>query len=433
MKGFKKFALPFMAASLAFASVGCSDSEGGVSGETAELTSQEVALTAADVPTISEADMKRFGDNLNAFSHDLEQAVGKSKSYVFSAFSYHSALSMTSFGAKGTTYDEMAATLHLEGNKNEAATLNGGMRLKLRYDGQAEKSKFEIANRIWVDKSSEIVPTFTEAMDNYYKAPLKVVDFKNDYKKYVGVINTWVSNNTGEMIKDLLHEGDITADTRMVLVNAIHFDGEWAFEFEANNTSDAEFKTGDAVKNVKMMHLGAHMISYYRSEDNKYQAAAMDYKGGQFAMMIVLPDDVDGIKAVSSTLNAAEIRKIQEGLAMHHGTISMPKFKIETEIDGETNVAAFKSLGMVKAFEDANFSDMISNQSVAISKIIHKAVIEVDEKGTKAAAATAVMVSETASMPPEDFIDFIADHPFEFILYHKASGTVLFSGQYWGE
>lgn len=419
-------------ASLAF---GCSDSEqsNGASADAAELTSAEVALTAEDLPALSDADMKRFGDHLNAFSYGFEQVAARKGSYVFSPFSYHSALSMAAFGANGNTYDEMASALKFEGDKAAAASLNGGMRLKLRYDGQAEKSKFEIANRIWVDQTSEVVPAFSDAMDKYYKAPLKIVDFGHNYAKYIGVINAWVSNNTSGMIKDLLKDGDLSADTCMVLVNAIHFDGDWAIPFKAAHTHDSKFKTGAAEQTVKMMNLDAHQIVYYRSEAHPYQVASMDYVGGKFAMMIVLPDDVDGLRDVAAALDASELRKIQNGLAEHNGNIFLPKFKIETEIDSDTNIRALSALGMHQAFTNsADFSEMVSNRSPYINKVIHKAVIEVDEKGTKAAAATAVEASDTAIFMEDDFIQFRADHPFAFVLYHKASGAVLFAGQYWG-
>ena len=392
--------------------------------------------TAEELPDISEADMKTFGDALNAFGSEFEHAYGKAGSYVFSPFSYHSALSMTAYGAKGETYNEMAQVLHLVGDKPAAAALNGSMRLKLRYDGQNEESLFEIANRIWVDQKGEVVPAFSDAMDNYYKAPLKVVDFENECDKYVGVINTWVSNNTGGMIKDLLKDGDLSPDTRMVLVNAIHFDGVWARKFEAENTFDAKFKASDSEQfDVRMMNLQANSIVYYRSDEHKYQTVSMDYKGGDFAMLIVLPDEVDGLKDVAATLDAAELRKIMDGQAAHNGNILLPKFKIETEINDGDNLATFRALGMRLAFTDAaDFSEMFTNRAVYIGKIIHKAVIEVDEEGTKAAAATAVASKDSAAiMPPDDFIHFRADHPFEFVLYHKASGAVLFAGQFWGK
>lgn len=433
----RKFWTIVGASALALSMMGCGGSEteqnNGVA-DSGELTAKETALTAADLPDISAEDMKKFGDALNAFGSEFEHAYGKAGNYVFSPFSYHSALSMTAYGAKGETYDEMAQVLHLVGDKPAAAALNGGMRLKLRYDGQNEKSLFEIANRIWVDSNSEVVPAFSEAMDNYYKAPLKAVDFEHEYSKYVGVINAWVSNNTGGMIKNMLKDGDLSADTRMVLVNAIHFDGEWAQKFKFENTYDAKFKVSDGETNVRMMNLQANSIVYYRSDEHKYQTASMDYKGGDFAMLIVLPDEVDGLKDVAAALDAAELRKIIDGQVAHNGNIQLPKFKIETEITSEDNIATFEALGMKLAFSGAaDFSEMFTNRAVYIGKIIHKAVIEVDEEGTKAAAATVVASKDSAAMPLDDFIHFRADHPFEFVLYHKASGAVLFAGQYWGK
>ncbi|MBQ9817765.1 MAG: hypothetical protein IJM59_09950 [Proteobacteria bacterium] len=404
------------------------------------LVAAEKALTKADVKNVSEADVKKYGDNLNAFSHEFEAAYKAEKSYVFSPFSYHSALSMAAYGALGDTYDEMAKTIHLDGDKDAAAELNGNMQVRLRFDGQTETSKFEIANRIWVDQTSNVVPAFTEGMNKYYKAPLKVVDFKNNYAKYIPVINDWVSNNTGNMIKNLLKDGDLTDQTRMVLINAIHFDGEWDRKFEYENTHSREFNVSKTQKaNVKMMSLHAHQFVYYRSDENKYMTASMDYKGGQFAMLIVLPDDIDGLANVASHLDGAEIRKIMDGQALHNGTISIPKFKIETTIASSQNLEIFNAMGIKKAFVpgDADFKGMITpnedNPAVHIGQIIHKAIIDVDEEGTKAAAVTEIGMDAGAAVPPDDFVDFVADHPFEFILYHKSSGTILFAGLYRGE
>lgn len=398
-----------------------------------DLTAKEAALTAADVPEVSADDMKKYGDALNAFSHEFEAQYAGAASYVFSPFSYHSALSMAAFGAKGATYDEMAKVLHFAGNAEDAASLNGGMRLKLRFDGQNEASKLEIANRIWVEQTAEVVPAFDDGMARYYKAPLKLADFKQNYSEYLGVINTWVSNNTSNMIQNLLENDALTDLTRMVLVNAIRFDGKWEYPFEPFKTKNADFHvSADSTVPVRMMSLADGLVDLYRSDEGQYTAVSLDYEGKTFGMLIVLPDEIEGLSTVAPKLDGAVLRGILDGLKPTPYKVSIPKFKIETEVDIQRNKAIFSALGMATAFgETADFSGMLTGEDIKIGAIVHKAIIEVDEAGTKASAATAV--AAVANSADLDVKRFVADHPFEYVLYHKASGAVLFAGQFWGK
>ena len=396
----------------------------------------EHALTAADVPELNDASkIKAFADGVNAFSKEFIDAYQPKGSYVYSPFSIHSAVSMAAYGTAGDTYNELASALHLDSDRDAAAKLNGDMRLRIRYDGQDPKSVFNIANRIWVDGSVNVLDSFKTSMDKNYKAPLQVVDFIAHADDIVGIINQWVSNNTGEMIKNLLAKGQLTADTRMVLVNAVYFNGKWLSPFEHESTYSQDFHISSSeTKQVEIMHQKGGFKVY---DGANYQALVMDYAleaGGPspFAMLIILPNEIDGLASVSATLTADEISKMVAQSSVKNGYIAFPKFKIETDIQNAVEI--FEKLGVSHAFSDADFSNLTKDMSLFISKIIHKAVIEVDEDGTKAAAATAVIADEAASVEPEPELKFVADHPFAFAIVHRAENipTVLFAGQYLG-
>ncbi len=413
---------------------GCSNGDDGSDNKDAAVNVQmtEAALTKADVPAMTDVDANKNGDNINKFAFDFAKKMDVSQSFIYSPYSLHSALSMTAFGAANATYDEMKNVLNLGGDRKEAAKQNGALSLNLRFDGQNETSKFEIANRIWVDSSLEVVSEFSDGMNAYYKAPLQVVDFISYADDVRDIINKWVSNVTSEMIKNLIPEKVLTSNTRMVLVNAIHFDGKWQSKFEHENTYTAKFKMLDkSESDLDMMHQTSY-INYYESAENEYKAIVMPYQGN-FDMLFILPNKDDGIASVMSSLKENDIDHIMKDSKSALTSISIPKFKIETMLDDCGDM--LQSLGMVKAFnEEADFSNMASNQELYISKVIHKAVIEVDEEGTIAAAATAVVMDEKSADPfGEDMKTFNADHPFGFALIHRSSKAILFAGQYLGK
>ena len=432
MRTFKMFL--FAAAVACFAS-GCSDSDSndnptpGNSKAAVDVQMTEAALTAADVPAVNADEAKDWGENLNEFGFDFMHKLGESSNLVFSPFSLHSALSMTACGAGGDTLKEMAEVLNVSEDVNEIAKENGAMRLNLRYDGQTDGSKFEIANRIWVDQTAEVVPTFKTLMNDHFKAPLQIVDFVNYASDVIGIINEWVSNVTNKMIQDLLSPIDVDSTTQMVLVNAIHFDGEWKYKFEKEKTYDKDFLANGKDKiTVQMMNQSA-LVGYYENSD--YKAIVMPYKGDKFSMIFILPNENDGLPKLAANLGQGDISKIvSESTQNDTIKVALPKFKIESKLDQTTDI--LKAQGIKQAFTgSANFSQMISNFDVHISKVIHKAVIEVDEEGTKAAAATAVVIAKNGA----DFNEksFIADHPFAFALIHNASNGILFAGQYVGK
>ena len=440
----KKLLTSLLAASLL--AFGCSNSDDNSGDGDQDLNKDaaisvemtEHALTAADVPELNDASkIKKFADGVNAFSKEFIDAYQPKGSYVYSSFSIHSAVSMAAYGTAGDTYSELASALHLDSDRDAAAKLNGDMRLRIRYDGQDPKSVFNIANRIWVDGSIKVLDSFKTSMDKNYKAPLQIVDFKGHAGDIINIINKWVSNNTAEMIKQIVDSNSVDSQTRFVLVNAVYFNGKWLHPFMHEATSSKDFHVSASKTEQVDMMVQEGTFDVYTSDN--YQALVMDYAleaGGAspFAMVFVLPNEIEGLASVSATLTADEIAKIVAQNEKKACVINIPKFKIETEL--QNVVSTFKKLGVNHAFADADFSNFTKDESLFIGDILHKAVIEVDEDGTKAAAATAVVGKNGAAMPDPDRLKFIADHPFAFAIVHRSADkipTVLFAGQYSGK
>lgn len=409
---------------------GCSSDSASSSHEQAAVHVQmsENTLRAEDVPRVSERDARTFGEALNEFAFETIEELDKKDSFVLSPFSLHAALSMTAYGAAGKTYEEMADALQIDRDRKEASELIGAMNIQLRYDGQQTGSLFKIANRVWMDQSVSMTPDFLDHLTTDYLAPVQIVDFFNYPNDARLLINQWVENVTEEMIQNILPPDSITRDTRFALVNAVYFDGEWQSKFKKEATKkNAEFKVSKSeTTKVDMMHQTAH-FPYYKGDG--YQAVTLDYKNQTFAMMILLPDDIDGLSNMMHNLDENEIRQIlDQSTKTNNVVLSLPKFRVESELDA---VDVLKAMGMKKAFEiDADFSNMTSHKPLFIQHIIHKAVIDVDEAGTKAAAATVIIANDSAAPMPEDTVIFTADHPFAFVLFHKSSGAALFTGQF---
>jgi serpin B len=239
----------------------------------------------------------------------------------------------------------------------------------------------------------------------------------------------WVEQQTEQRIKDLLPPGTIVADTRLVIVNAIYFLADWAEQFDKRSTSDAEFFVdGKAAKRVPTMHLQSR-FKYAKADGATL--LEMPYKGGTASMYVVLPDKRDGLPGLERAL-PDKLKTLQSKLADELEMVSLPKFEIDP---GEPLrlVKPLQTLGMKQAFDPskADFTGIANpgdpNDRLVISDVLHKAFVKVDEKGTEAAAATAVLM-EAGGMPRKA-TPFTVDHPFLFLIVDRGSGLILFVGR----
>ncbi|XP_067303930.1 uncharacterized protein [Pseudorasbora parva] len=289
-----------------------------------------------------------------------------------------------------------------------------------------------IANRLYGEQSYQFVEKFLDDAKIYYEAGLEKVDFKNKSEAVRVNINKWVEKKTQEKIKDLLPQGAIDAMTRLVLVNAIYFKGNWEKKFPKEATRDEQFKLNkNQTKPVKMMHQKAKFTLNYIPEMNS-QVLELPYVGKNLSMLIILPneieDDTTGLQKLEKALTYEKLKEWTEPEieVEHELEVSLPRFKMEEKYDMKTLLI---SMGMEDVFMEGkvNLSGMTSTKDLVVSKVIHKAFVELNEEGTEAAAATGVVFPSRCYIPPQEFI---ADHPFLFFIRHNPTKSILFYGRF---
>ncbi|XP_035684666.1 leukocyte elastase inhibitor-like isoform X5 [Branchiostoma floridae] len=290
----------------------------------------------------------------------------------------------------------------------------------------SDKYTLQTANRLYGEQTYSFLQDFLDATNKNYGAELAAVDFKGAAEQVRGTINQWVEEQTKNKIKDLIPAGAVDAMTRLVLVNAIYFKGNWDEQFDANMTRDRDFNINNNEKvKVKMMRKEAN-FNYGVFEDLKCRVLELPYVEKELSMLIFLPDAVEGIKDLESSLTAATLQTVSSKMYSTKVNLLLPRFKLEQEFGlGDT----LKKMGMGEAFSDAaDFSGMSGSKDLFISAVVHKAFVEVNEEGTEAAAATGVlMVTESAPLFPP--LEFSVDHPCLFLIRDNLSNSVLFCGR----
>ena len=368
----------------------------------------------------------------NDFAAALYEELSSQKGNLFfSPSSIHTALAMTYAGARGNTEKQMSATLRFPLLGGAGASpqdkLHGEYAelLKLLKPPKEGGYQLSVANALWGQKGYPWIQDFLDTTEENYGAGLRQVDFVGATEKSRQAINLWVEDQTNEKIKDLIPQGVLDALTRLVLTNAIYFKGDWASQFKESATKDAPFKLGGdkTVKAPLMYQKGKFAFK----EDGDVQVLSMPYKGDDLSMVVVLPRKVDGLADVTANLTAAKIDAWTTRLYKRDVQVFLPKFKVESQF-GLSKVLA--KMGMSDAFNPskADLSGMNGKRDLYISAVIHKAYVDVNEEGTEAAAATAVVVSLRSARPRPQPV-FRADHPFLFLIRHNKTGAVLFMGR----
>jgi len=384
------------------------------------------------LPAVSEIDFKAQIDGNSKFAFDLYSNLKSGQGNLFfSPFSISTALAMTYEGARENTEKEMTDTLHFIDPKSSAHKVFN--RIDLSLSQQSKESKeggkngftLEIANSIWAQKDYNWLPEFLDAMKTNYGAGIYSVDFQNETEKSRLEINKWVEDKTHEKIKDLLQQGIITPATYMVLVNAIYFYGKWMHEFDKKATQDDDFTKLDGRKvKVPFMHQEAES-SYMENE--LFQALEMSYKDCDIAMLVLLPP-INKFEELESKLDSAMLKDVIDNLQENRVRVTFPKMKMENQFD---LVKTLSEMGMPDAFVGgiADFSGMDGTRELFIMHVIHKAYVAIDEKGTEAAAATAVVMGKVMAPAPPKYIEFKADHPFILLIRDKQTNSILFLGR----
>jgi len=420
--------------------------------------SEKPRATQAAVP---EADLAELTAANRAFACDLYRVLRRpGRNLFFSPHSISVALAMAFAGACAATADEMAETLHFtlpperlhaafnalqialaSRTGDEALAGDGGVpsgpsleqRLRMhrerpdlfpdpRNDG---RFRLSIVNAMWAQVSYTFLDTFLDILAENYGAGLALLDFTAAPEPARLAINDWVASQTEDRIRDLIPPGAIDTLTRLVLTNAIYFKAQWQETFSEAHTRDEDFHLlSGATVSVSMMHQTA---DFGHAPGEGFQAIELPYKGGAISMFVLLPD-TGAFEDFEFSLDAALVDRIVTQVRTRELVLSMPKFEFAADFALSGTLA---DLGMPAAFgDDADFSAITGDRDLLISDVIHKAFVAVDEEGTEAAAATAVIFAERSlPMQMEEPLVVTIDRPFVFLIRDRQTGTVLFAGR----
>ncbi len=366
----------------------------------------------------------------NAFGFDLYRRLReKPGNLVISPASVTTALTMAWGGAVGETEAQMRQVLHLEGTAGEILATSGQLDRSLR--DPSRPVVFHIANQLFSDRSYKLAPAYVERTAAAFGAPVELLDFRSSPERARLQINEWVEEKTAHRVKDLIPRGGVVPLTRLVLVNAIYFLGDWITPFDHDATRPAPFHlTASETRDVPTMNRTG---SFRIAQRDGVTALEIPYKGGELSMMLLVPDQIAGLAAVEGALDANRLDDLVGVLKSERVALSLPKFELNPGASlslGED----LKALGMPLAFDPrkADFTGIANppnpDERLAIAEVFHKGFVRVDEKGTEAAAATAVTMRAGSAMsaPPRQLK---VDRPFLFLIRDNASGLVLFLGR----
>ena len=370
------------------------------------------------------ADVQAAADGNNQFALDLYgKLAGEKGNVFFSPFSAHAALSMTTTGARGTTRDQMGKVLHLPADpaKHFAAGDLG------RYLGHPRKDyELAVANALWGSAGLPWRDDWLAAVNDRFGGGFRPADFPSNPAAERDRINRWVEEQTRDKVRELLLPQQVTSQTTMVLTNAVYFKGTWVTKFDPAKTRDAPFHLAEGgTVTVPLMSTRAKCraagFGDPRSDRDRVRVAELPYAGGDLAMVLIVPALPGGLPAVERDLTADRLAAVLADLKPAELSVILPRFKVERRYELRDPL---KELGLFAGGSD--FSGMADADVGWIAHVAHQAVVEVNEAGTEAAAATAVVM---ATSEDPDRLPLVADHPFLFLIRDVKHGTILFLGR----
>jgi len=369
-----------------------------------------------------------FNDSVNGFAFDIYREMyndpNNSGNIFISPYSIFTALAMTYEGARNITAEEMRNVLNIEQDNGSFHKYMQGLYSLFN------KNNVSTANALWPKIGFHLLQSYVNTIETYYGGRVSEVDYSNP-EKAADIINSWVENKTNNLIHDLVPPNAIDPDlTMLILTNAIYFKGIWKIQFDDDNTTDRLFTTSSGKKiNVSTMCLTNTKNLFNYTETSKMQILELPYSDSNISMLIFLPKKGYTVVDVIDYLNKETFSNLIDSMSEKRVDIYLPKFEIKTPLYTLNDYLI--DLGMPTAFSDnADFSGIDGAKDLYISKVLHKAFIEVNEEGTEAAAATAVIMplKYGGGSSSSSRIIFDCNHPFIFVIYHKETNTILFMG-----
>lgn len=383
---------------------------------------------APEIEPVSEDAAAAVFDDLDAFTVDFFARASGRENAVLSPASVALALGMVHAGAQGETADEIATALHLS---RPTAEVHGALATALtRWNAPDKPYELAVVNRLFGEKTVPFEPAYLDLTRAVFGAPLEPTDFASAPDAARQRINGWVEEQTHDRIKDLMPPGAVGSDTRLVLVNAVYFKAAWRDPFSESATQDQTFLAPSGAKKVPMMRKVGH-YAHKAVPEAGLAVIHLPYEGDGFEMVILLPDDPKGLPAVEKAMTAETLASWLEVGNHPRIDLQLPKFKIEMREPLRLS-GILKAMGIERAFDHAraDFTKMAPvDAQLEISEGFHKAFIEVDEKGTEAAAATAIGMLAGAAPPTDEPIPFVADHPFLYLIRDAKTDAIVFMGR----
>lgn len=380
--------------------------------------------------TISDAESSIVTAN-NQFAFDMfsnltNDPAYHSKNIFFSPFSISSVMAVAYDGARSKSADEIASVFHYP--RDNTTLRMGYSALSDGLDNRDPQFRLDIANAVWAEKTYPFLDAYLKDSKTYYRANVSNLDFKNAPDISRKVINSWVLNATNGKITDLIEDGGITPDVKLVITNAVYFNGSWANPFDISKTKETGFKiTEDQSVSVPMMQGVNDDAMFFYNVTDDLQILEMPYKHTgtrSLGMIVLLPKD-GNLTALEERLNYESLSEIRRSLYPVHVNVFFPKLKLNTKYELSDTL---QKMGVRTGFsKNADFSGMDGSQNLYIGGVIHQGSVDINEQGTEASAATG-MVLETMSIPMNN-ITFKADHPFIFIIEDQENGNILFIGR----
>jgi len=396
---------------------------------TADATLLSSNLNRELSPQLSAGQLGQLIQGQQQFAFDVygQLAAGSEENLFFSPLSIYQALGMTYAGARNNTAAQMAKVMGISLSDVEYHRAMNAMDqlLNSRKGGDGHGFKLNVVNALWGQRDYPFLPEFLDTLAVHYGAGLRTLDFMTQAESCRQTINKWVSDETAQKIPELIAEGLIDPMTRLVLTNAIYFNAAWAVPFNKDLTQTGPFTllSGESVAMPFMVlspGCGEHgeTISHYRGEG--YDAVQLPYENNQLGLLMLVPD-LGYFRDFEANLSSDTLNRATNALTPYSGSLTMPKFSAEGDFELSE---ILQHLGMRDAFDDAaDFTGIVNSRELSIAKVVHKATITVDEDGTEAAAATAVIMRYT-SVPDK----IVIDRPFIFFIRDFETNAILFMG-----